>query len=200
MRELATHQKILIEAQDLIQRFGFYGLSLQDLADRIKIRKPSLYAHYDSKESLGVSVILEYDRQFRKWTDRLQNETPESKLQEFYKLLERYLVDGKVSPNASLSLEGIRLPEVMRNAYLAFLELQVSWLDKTIREGQERKYFLSTQNSRELAQLIFQQVIGAELVSRMTGDLAWYRNGCAEILRNLQTARPNQASAPALSN
>jgi TetR/AcrR family transcriptional repressor of nem operon len=200
MRELATHQKILVEAQDLIQRFGFFGLSLQDLADRIKIRKPSLYAHYDSKESLGVSVILEYDRQFKKWTDRLQNETPESKLQEFYKLLERYLVEGKVSPNAALSLEGVRLPEVMRNAYLAFLELQVSWLEKTIREGQERKYFLTKQNSRELAELIFQQVIGAELVARVTGDLAWYRRGCQEILRNLQTTTPAESSSPVLNN
>jgi hypothetical protein len=143
---------------------------------------------------------LEYDRQFKKWTDRLQNETPESKLQEFYKLLERYLVEGKVSPNAALSLEGVRLPEVMRNAYLAFLELQVSWLEKTIREGQERKYFLTTQNSRELAQLIFQQVIGAELVARVTGDVAWYHRGCQEILRNLQSATPAVSSSQTLNN
>jgi TetR/AcrR family transcriptional repressor of nem operon len=203
MRELGTHQRILIEAQDLMQRFGFFGLSLQDLADRIKIRKPSLYAHYDSKENLGVSVITEYDRQFRKWTDRLKNETPEAKLKEFYQLFERYLLDGKVCPNSSLSLEGSRLPESMKKAYAEFLETELTWLDGMIREGQERKHFLTTRNSRELAELAFQQVVGAQLMSRMTGDMKWFYSGCEEILRLIrgEQATPLRFSpSPTLSN
>ena len=186
MRELATHQKILIEAQDLIQRFGFFGLSLQDLADRIQIRKPSLYAHYDSKENLGVALIQDYDRQFRKWTDRLQNETPESKLREFYKLLERYLLEGKVCPNSALSLEGQRLPESMRTAYLAFMETQVSWLEGMIREGQTRKHFLSTRDPRELAVLVFQQAIGAQLTTRITNDMSWFHRASEEIWTSIR--------------
>ena len=197
MRVLPTHQKIIIEAQDLIQRFGFFGLSLQDLEDRIKIRKPSLYAHYDSKENLGVAVILDYDRQFRKWTDRLQNESPESKLKEFYKLLERYLIEGKVCPNSSLSLEGVRLPESMRKAYLAFLETQLSWIDGMIREGQERKHFLSVRNSRELALLTLQQVVGAQLMTRMTGEMNWFHRGCEEVLKSI---RGEQATPMSLAN
>jgi TetR/AcrR family transcriptional repressor of nem operon len=193
MRELATHQKILIEAQDLIQRFGFFGLSLQDLADRIHIRKPSLYAHYDSKENLGVSVILEYDRQFRKWTDRIQNETPEFKLQEFYKLFESYLLAGKVCPNSSLGLEGDRLPASMRKAYLDFLEVQITWIERMIREGQERNHFRSTRAPKELAELALQQTVGAQLMSRISGDLSWFYRGSEEILKLI---RGDQAETP----
>jgi len=118
MHPRTTQQKILIEAEDLIQRFGFFGLSLQDLADRIQIRKPSLYAHYESKEDLGVSIIRDYERRFRKWMERLKLESPDVKLQEFYKLLEGYLNAGKVCPNSSLSLEGARLPEAMNTGFL----------------------------------------------------------------------------------
>jgi TetR/AcrR family transcriptional repressor of nem operon len=206
MRQLATHQRILIEAQDLLQRFGFFGLSLQDLADRIKIRKPSLYAHYDSKESLGVSIIQDYDRLFQKWMDRLKDETPESKLQEFKKLLEGYLLAGKVCPNSALSLEGERLPQAMRTAYAAFLETQLSWLEKMIQEGQDRNYFLATLPARELARLAFQQTIGAELVTRMTGDMSWFHKGCEDVLKTIRggaiassSSLPRQAPSVASS-
>lgn len=200
MRQIATHQRILIEAQDLLQRFGFFGLSLQDLADRIQIRKPSLYAHYDSKEGLGVSIIQEYDRLFLKWMDRLKDETPESKLQEFHKLIEGYLLAGKVCPNSALSLEGERLPQAMRTAYTAFLETQLTWLEKMIQEGQDRNHFLATLPAKELARLAFQQTIGAELVTRMTGDMSWFYKGAEDILKTIRGGVSAASSSMPRSN
>jgi hypothetical protein len=55
-----------------------------------------------------------------------------------------------------------------------------------IREGQERKHFLSTRNSRELAQIGLQQMVGAQLMSRMTGDLSWFYRGSDELLKSIR--------------
>ena len=201
MRELSTPQRILIEAQDLIQRFGFFGLSLQDLADRIHIRKPSLYAHYDSKENLGVSVVLEYDRQFREWAERLKSESPELKLREFYKMLEGYLLADKVCLNSSLSLEGARLPESMRKAYFGCLDTQIFWLEETLEEGQRLKIFLSPGTTNEFAKLTIQRSVGAQLMSRMTGEMSWFYRWREEMTKAIHDSHstPSIQSPLALS-
>jgi AcrR family transcriptional regulator len=44
--------RILEEAWDLAARDGLAGISLRDLADRVDLRQPSLYAYFDSKLAL----------------------------------------------------------------------------------------------------------------------------------------------------
>ncbi len=201
MREQNTQQRILVEAQDLIQRFGYFGLSLQDLADRIEIRKPSLYAHYDSKESLGVSLLKDYDKQFKLWAERIQGEAPDSKLHEFFLVLERHLMLGKVSPDAALGLDSPRLPEAMRAAHAEYLNTELKWLESVVREGQERKHFLSTQDAPELAQLILQQVVGAQMMARLTSDVSWFHRATEEVTKMIrgQLSAAVQSSVTAIA-
>ena len=186
MREQNTQQRILVEAQDLIQRFGYFGLSLQDLADRIEIRKPSLYAHYDSKESLGVSLLKDYDKQFKLWAERMQGEAPESKLHEFFLTFERHLTLGKVSPDAALAMDSPRLPESMRLAHVEYLNTELKWLESVVREGQARKHFLSYQSAADLSQMILRQVIGAQVMARLTADISWFHRAVDETTKQIR--------------
>jgi len=52
-----------------------------------------------------------------------------------------------------------------------------------IREGQERQFFFSTRDAREIANLAFQRMIGAQLMSRMTGDSSWFYSGSEDVIR-----------------
>ena len=53
---MTTKEKILDAAQDLIQTRSFHGFSYQDMADRVGIRKPSLYHHFDSKDAIALAI------------------------------------------------------------------------------------------------------------------------------------------------
>ena len=171
MREQPTHRRILIEAQDLIQRHGFFGLSLQELANRISIRKPSLYAHYDSKESLGLAVLADYQKQFDTWAESIRGESIEKRLQSFFQNFENFLAEGKVCPNSSLGLEGPKLPTAIRSAYLSYLERQLSWIEELINERMNKTGDSTQRSAKFLAKLVLQQLMGAQLIARMTGDL-----------------------------
>jgi len=51
-----TKEKILTESMELFTMHGYEGTSMTKIADMVGIKKPSLYAHYKSKEALFIDV------------------------------------------------------------------------------------------------------------------------------------------------
>lgn len=66
-RHAANRSRIIGEAWSLARRDGLAGLSLRDLADRVDLRQPSLYAYFESK--LGLYDLMFEDGQ-RQLLDR----------------------------------------------------------------------------------------------------------------------------------
>jgi len=55
-------QQILGQAADLIGRRGYYGFSIQDLADRCRLTGAGLLYYFGSKERLLIELIEDRDR------------------------------------------------------------------------------------------------------------------------------------------
>lgn len=54
--EPGTREKILEVAEALVDRRGMEGLTVKEVARRVGIRPPSLYAHFAGREDLGDAV------------------------------------------------------------------------------------------------------------------------------------------------
>ncbi|WLR58656.1 TetR/AcrR family transcriptional regulator [Guptibacillus hwajinpoensis] len=84
MKKESTQDRIKEVALILFARNGFEGTSLSDIAKGVGIKKPSLYAHYKSKEDLFLGVIhkvsVDYNAFFVKTAERLSNQSPEKQL------------------------------------------------------------------------------------------------------------------------
>ena len=50
-------ENIVDEARELFRNRGYAGMSMQDLAERVGLKKPSLYTRFASKESLVPEVL-----------------------------------------------------------------------------------------------------------------------------------------------
>jgi|GEM_PF-1559301 len=188
MLELSTSRKILIEAQDLIQRRGFFGLSLQDLADRISIRKPSLYAHYESKESLAVAVIRDLKRKFGEFAESVKDLGPLEKFDQYLKNHEEEFKLGRVTPHAALALDGPNLPEAIRGAYLELQAEELRWLTEVLDEGKRLGVFGTKAPSNGLALGVLQKVVGIELVARISGHSIAFGEARGDVFCGLQIA------------
>ena len=61
-RREAKQARILAEAWALAHRDGLAAISLRDLADRVDLRQPSLYAYFDSKLALYDAMFADGNR------------------------------------------------------------------------------------------------------------------------------------------
>jgi AcrR family transcriptional regulator len=62
-RHVAKRAAIVAEAWDLARRDGLAAISLRDVAERVALRQPSLYAYFDSKLALYDAMFADGNRQ-----------------------------------------------------------------------------------------------------------------------------------------
>ncbi|TLS37249.1 TetR/AcrR family transcriptional regulator [Pseudalkalibacillus caeni] len=79
-----TADKIKAVSLSLFARKGFEGTSLAEIASRVGIKKPSLYAHFKNKEDIFLAVIdkvmADYIAYFETVANKLVNRQAEEKL------------------------------------------------------------------------------------------------------------------------
>jgi AcrR family transcriptional regulator len=96
-RREAKKARILAEAWALAQRDGLAAIPLRDLADRVDLRQPSLYAYFDSKLGLYDMMFADGNRQLLSWIDELPPcEDPRQALAAFVQSLVRFSTEDVV--------------------------------------------------------------------------------------------------------
>jgi AcrR family transcriptional regulator len=68
-----TADRILDAAEELFAAKGFEGSSVREIADRVKVRTPSLYKHYESKEKIYEAVLERLFEPFFATLDQFAN-------------------------------------------------------------------------------------------------------------------------------
>ncbi|MDA8266330.1 MAG: TetR/AcrR family transcriptional regulator [Actinomycetota bacterium] len=90
-RREAKRATILAEAWRLAHRDGLAAISLRDLAERVDLRQPSLYAYFDSKLGLYDLMFADGNRQLLDLVRSLSlNDNPREALVEFVETLVRF--------------------------------------------------------------------------------------------------------------
>lgn len=65
-KELNTKQQILSTAGKLFSKRGYFGVSMQDIADELSITKAALYYHYKSKDELAEILLRDAVAELKK--------------------------------------------------------------------------------------------------------------------------------------
>ncbi len=167
-----TAQEILKLGQHYLQTVGFNGFSFQDIANDLKIQKPSLYYHFKSKEEMGVALIEGYKDAFEEWAKSRQDYPTAAKLKSYFKLF-LYLYqnnDSKICPIGALCVDYHTLPKAMQKALKAFHQTQKDWLHKILSVGKKEKVFFLDHSPELVADLILSQTQGVLQLSRLSGN------------------------------
>jgi TetR/AcrR family transcriptional regulator, transcriptional repressor for nem operon len=160
-----TREEILSVTRNLIQTRSYLGFSFQDVADRVGIRKPSLYHHFRTKEDLGVEVLNEATHAFREWAAASTSRTAALKLSAYFNLYRWDLRAGlAMCPAGALAPGWDCIEPKLQNAVRSLRDEQVRWLSGVFSCDPRNR-----RRAAELAAFVFAACQGALLSARMTG-------------------------------
>ncbi len=178
-----TRNQIMNAAQDLIQRQSISGVSFQELAKRIGIKKGSMYYHFESKDDLSVAVLERATEQLQASFERGEHYTPQAQLSYFIGLFLQFAGPGqKICPGGAFAGEWDRLNERVQDQARGLMEVQLKGIENILQAGLRSGDFEGHDLSVEaLSQWVIASIQGALLVSRVTGNAEAFENSMASI-------------------
>jgi TetR/AcrR family transcriptional repressor of nem operon len=179
-----TKLSILRAARELIQTRSYLGLSFQELADRVGIRKASLYHHFPSKEALGIAVLERGVQQFDKWVASMRG-NPQEQLSAYIAMFRDVLGAGKrMCPGGAMVPGWDSIEPGLQQATRQMRQRQIDWLIVLIGQIKPGK-LKSTATPAQLAAEVFALCQGALLSARMSGRREDFEDAVAPLLTQL---------------
>lgn len=180
-----TRLTILRAARELIQTRSYLGLSFQELADRVGIRKASLYHHFPSKEALGIAVLDRGTEQFNKWAATMHG-SPQDQLSAYIAMFRDVLGAGKrVCPGGAMGPGWDSIEPGLQQAARQMRQRQLDWLTVVIGQIKPGK-LNATATPAQLASEVFALCQGALLSARISGKPQDFDEAVAPLMAQLQ--------------
>ena len=169
-----VRERLLTEAQHLIQTVGYNGFSFRDLANRIGIKSASIHYHFPTKADLGRAIAAQYAEVFMGRLNAQQEaEQDADKLLAFYaSLFREALVDeGKMCLCGMLSAEASSLPSVVVDEAKQFFETNLNWLSAVYeRRAVTAKNLSDASSPRAQAEALMASLQGALVLAKGLSD------------------------------
>lgn len=185
-----TSDKILDAAEDMIMRGGYNAFSFQDIAERVGIKKASIYYYFPAKADLGRDVIARYRARFWQGMQNIANDDAIGSW-DALKLYVSPIVkiaaeDGNSCLCGCLSGEYTSLPGSMQTEVAAFFNEHQTWLSEFLKRGRTAGDFHFNGPAFQRAQMIFSAIEGAILIKRAIKDPAQLGEVLAAIQQMLR--------------
>lgn len=195
-RHIQTDTKALIlkEANALLLTHSYAGLSFQQLADRVGIRKASLYHHFDSKETLGIALLATAQERFLRWSAQLQVQPVSQQLLAYVQMFRDAIGAGKrLCPVGATACEWDALEPALQAAVQRFHQTQMQWLESVVMQWEPGVGTHAEAAVAEVGTLAQQRAMqinavlqGALVSARIYGDVQVFDMALAPLLHSLK--------------
>jgi AcrR family transcriptional regulator len=172
--------QILKASTRLFAAHGFDGTSLQDVADAVGVRKPSLLHHFPSKEALRKAVL---EQMLAHWTERLPRlllatSAAEGRFEAVTEALVAFFQDDPDRARLMLR-EAMDRPKETRELLVRHVRTWTSAIADYIRRGQEHDEHFVEVDADAYVACIMQLVITTTAAEELLGALLTERKGAA---------------------
>lgn len=170
-----TRDMILQVARGMVQARGYSGLSFREVAKVVGVKSASIHHHFPAKADLGAAVARAYTADFSDHLERVMEveRTPASRLAKYTGVFRTTLLsENRMCLGGMLSAEYDDLPAEVREASVAFADMNVQWLCRALTSPGASGTADGTIRDRALA--VFASVEGAQLVARCRCDVTVY--------------------------
>jgi TetR/AcrR family transcriptional repressor of nem operon len=169
-----TASRILDTTQHLIVTRGYNAFSYADIAEVVKISKPSIHFHFSTKAELVRQLLLRYRDKVRINLEQASTLLPDplDQLRAYAAHWERCIRDDS-APFCLCAMLASELrslpPEVAAEVKLYFRDLDV-WLTATLEKGAAQGQLVLPRGAAVEAESFMASAHGAMLSARVYGD------------------------------
>jgi TetR/AcrR family transcriptional repressor of nem operon len=164
-----TKNELLHEASRMLLAKGLNGFSLQELAEKLQIKKSSLFHHYPSKMALALELYRFYQSSFTAWVDEHQHLSSEKQIIAYTEKLTSWICEKqRVCPVGALSLEWHLVDPKLQVEIKKLHELQKSWLTDMYKDIQKQTGLRLSVNDAVLGTMSLIQ--GSIQLARLNND------------------------------
>ncbi len=191
-RNANTVDRILDEAEKLVQVRGFNAFSYADISKAVGIQKASLHHHFATKTDLGVALVARYRRVFGGALATIESREADAveQLERYAELYRSVLRKRRMCMCGMLAADVATLPEPIRSSVAEFFSENVTWLTRVLSEGKKRGELRFAGTAGAMASFIVSSLEGAMLVSRGSGELAHLDDVASVLIGNLRAEKP----------
>ena len=179
-----TRERIIDSARLLIQDASYDGFSFRDIAERVGIRKASIYHHFETKEALAVAMLDQAVASFSDWARRFEREAPAERLRAYCFDLyrDRLQAGDKLCPGGAFTAAWSHLGEPVRRAVERLFDAQHRFLRPALIDA-------DATDPDDTAAWFIANVQGAIITARARGDAALFERLCQRTLQQLPLPR-----------
>jgi TetR/AcrR family transcriptional repressor of nem operon len=172
-RNATTVDRILDEAEKLVQVRGFNAFSYADISKAVGIQKASLHHHFATKTDLGVALVDRYRRAFGDALEGIESNGTHAveRLERYVDLYRSVLRKRRMCMCGMLAADVATLPGPIRDGVAEFFSENVSWLTRVLTEGKKRGELSFVGSAASTSAFIVSSLEGAMLVARGRGEL-----------------------------
>jgi len=184
-----TKQLLINEAMSITQNESFDKLSFQMLADRIGIKKGSVYYHFPSKEKLAIAVIEDANRQLTEYFCRIEHQRSSKWLNSYVQLFSVHIAStDKLCPAASFITAWPTQTESVKTAVQTLYRTHIKYIRNFINhEKKSNLITFSEPSDTTLAETIFTMLQGALFTARVNSNLSIFTT-CEKAITQLLQA------------
>ncbi|HEX2782830.1 MAG TPA: TetR/AcrR family transcriptional regulator [Ilumatobacteraceae bacterium] len=167
-----TAEKMLDVAEHLVQVRGFNGVSYADIAAELGVTKAALHYHFASKADLGEALINRYTTRFEAALAAIDQRTADapSKISAYAEIYLDVLQQQRMCLCGMLAAEYQTLPAAIREAVVQFFDINETWLERVLDDGQRAGSLRPRGSTRNAARVVISTLEGAMLVARLRDD------------------------------
>jgi len=167
---VSTRSKILDTAEAMVRAGGYNGFSFREIASLVGIKSASVHHHFPTKEALTLEIALRYHENFfvALGAPRPVNHDPEVQLKLYCQVFKQaFQASNRACLCGVLANEAEQLPDSVRDAVVAFVEANITWLEQALEKSS------SDATSRKRAELVYSALEGSMGVASLQQDRQW---------------------------
>jgi len=134
-----TKEYIIKVARQLFSKYSYLGVSMNDIAKRLRITKPALYYHFSGKAEIYKKVLIEvFEKLNSQLSQAIKEKTPKKKLE---KLIHNYLKFGLKEKNL-IKVLMVNLPsgnQEIRRVIIRLRKRTVKLIHNVVEEVAKKK-------------------------------------------------------------